>query len=924
MDYSNTINLPKTDFSMKANLNQREPEFAKEWETTKVYEQLRKTRKGKEQFILHDGPPYANGHIHLGHALNKILKDMIVKHNNMLGKDSPYVPGWDCHGLPIELQVVKNLHDKNATKDELRKKCREYAKKFRDIQREEFKRLGILGDWDNPYLTMSEDYEKAIVDSFGQLLEKGYVYRALKPVYWCYSCETALADAEVEYQNHHTPSIYVKFEIRPNKIFKEKAYWLIWTTTPWTLPGNVAICLNPDEQYKAIKIASGEWWLFAEKLQNSLKEKLKFEIIEERKLTKEETEQLTAHHPFLKRDSQIVFDTYVTMDTGTGCVHIAPGHGYEDYIIGLNYKLPIISPVDNQGRFTKEVGVPEWVGENVFKANEKIIEHLKASEHLVLVEKLEHTYPHCWRCKKPVIFRATYQWFLNVEHNQLRQKCLDSINQVKWIPEWGIERIGNMLKDRPDWCLSRQRVWGVPIPAFYCEGCDEIILSPETIQHFSMLVAKQGVDIWFTLSAKELLPENYSCPKCKGKHFKKEQDILDVWFDSGVSHIAVLDHRDNLSSPADMYLEGSDQHRGWFQSSLIPSIALKDKPPYKNVLTHGFTLDEKGQAMHKSAGNVISPEEIYKKYGADILRLWVASIDYRDDMRIGEEILKRLTESYRKMRNTFKYILGNINGFADEEVDLNQVENFDEFDLWALAKLKKYEAAILKAYENYEFHLIYHHTVNFCAVTLSNLYFDVLKDRLYVEKIDSFKGRSSRFVLTKIFKVLVKLLAPVLSFTTEDAWKIFLKQQNKDFESIHLREFEKLNLDLSKLEKHEKKWDKMFELKEEVNKALEEAKKESLIGHTLEAKVKIIPLKENIKNFLQENKELLPFVFIVSQVEFIESSNERIHAETENMNIIITKAEGEKCKRCWNYSTSVGHHTGKEELCDRCVKILEG
>ena len=586
----------------------------------------------------------------------------------------------------------------------------------------------------------------------------------MKPVYWCFSCSTALADAEVEYHDHHTPSIYVKFEVKDKSLFKEKAYWLIWTTTPWTLPGNVAICLHPQEQYVAIKVKHNEqieWWLLAEKLIANLKTKIEFSIIEERKLSVENSETLTAKHPFLDRDSKIVFDRYVSMDTGTGCVHIAPGHGQEDYVIGMKYNLPLISPVDDKGQFTEEVGVPGWVGINVFEANKLVVIHLNNSGHLLLKEDLVHSYPHCWRCKEPVIFRSTYQWFLNVDHNDLRKKCLDKIKNVKWIPKWGEERLANMLKERPDWCLSRQRVWGVPIPAFYCEDCSEVILTQETIKFFSKLVEKHSVDIWFTKDAQELLPNNYKCPKCAGSNFKKEQDILDVWFDSGVSHIAVLDdkNRPELHSPCDMYLEGSDQYRGWFQSSLIPSIALKDNPPYKSVLTHGFTLDSQGKAMHKSLGNTVVPEEIYKKYGADILRLWVTSLNYQDDQRIGDKILKRLIESYRKIRNTFKYILGNINGFKNENVDFSKIENFDEFDLWALAKLKRFSDAILQAYANYEFHLIYHLTVNFCSATLSNIYFHILKDRLYIEKIDSFNGRSSRNVLIKTFKVLSKILA---------------------------------------------------------------------------------------------------------------------------------------------------------------------
>ncbi len=928
MDYSETLNLPKTEFSMKANLSEREPEFVKQWDTDKIYKKLRDKNNGKEKFILHDGPPYANGHIHLGHTLNKILKDIIVKYNNMIGKDAPYVPGWDCHGLPIELQVVKKLKGKEYSKDELRKECRKYAANFVNIQRDEFKRLGILGDWENPYLTMSEDYEQAIVDSLGKLVEKGYIYRALKPVYWCASCKTALAEAEVEYALHDTPSIYVKFELKNNSLFKEKAYWLIWTTTPWTLPGNTAICLHPDEKYIALKVKydnKSEWWLLAEKLISQLREKIDFSILEERKLSTENVDNLTAQHVFLDRDSQIVFDKYVSIDTGTGCVHIAPGHGLEDYIVGLNYNLPVLSPVDDHGRFTEEVGVKDWVGKKVFAANDLVIDELKRRGNLILKQEVKHSYPHCWRCKKPIIFRSTYQWFMNIDHNDLRRRSLDGIKNVKWIPKWGEERLGNMLKERPDWCLSRQRAWGVPIPAFYCEDCEEVILTAETINYFSSKVAEHSVDIWFTKDAKELLPENFKCPKCKGTNFKKEKDILDVWFDSGVSHIAVLDNykQKDLNSPADMYLEGSDQYRGWFQSSLLPSIAIKGCPPYKSVLTHGFTLDSVGKAMSKSVGNVVSPEEIYKKYGADILRLWVASIDYQNDMRIGDEIVKRLIESYRKIRNTFRYILGNINGFQEKQADFNKVEDFDDFDLWALAKLKRFETSIKKFYNNYEFHLIYHYTVNFCSVTLSNHYFDVLKDRLYIEKKDSFKGKSSRIVLIKVFNMLVKLLAPVLSFTAEDAWKVYLKQNNRNIESILLTEFEDLNIDLNKIEKQEKKWDRIFEIREEVNKALEKAKNEDMVGHTLEAKAILFPLNDKIKAFLTENEDLLAFAFIVSEVELKnELKNETIYSENEELKVVIKKADGRKCARCWNYSTTVGENKDAQ-LCKRCSEIVK-
>ncbi len=930
MEYGETLNLPKTKFSMKANLAQREPEFIKDWEKNDIYHKiLKKNKITGLRFILHDGPPYANGHIHLGHSLNKILKDIILKYKNMNGYYAPYVPGWDCHGLPIELQVIKKLKGKSVSQDELRKKCREYAKNFVAIQRDEFKRLGVFGDWENPYLTLSEKYEQAIVDSFNALVKEGYVYRDLKPVYWCPSCETALAEAEVEYEDHKTPAVTVKFPVKNNK-FDKPAFWLIWTTTPWTLPANVAICIHPEEEYVKLLVKNNEtgkeeYWLMANALIETVVENSSYEIVGRETISTDTLSQLTASHPFLDRDSKIVFDKYVSMETGTGCVHIAPGHGDEDYAIGLNYNLPVISPVDNEGKFTKEVGVDEWVGKNVFDANEDVINLLKNKGLLIKQENLLHSYPHCWRCKSPIIFRSTYQWFLKVDHNELRKKAIDSITEVNWIPKWGEERLGNMLKDRPDWCLSRQRSWGVPIPALYCKECGEVILSEETVNYFSKLVEKESVDIWFTKEPKELLPEGFKCPKCGSTDFKKESDILDVWFDSGVSHIAVLDNREELSSPADMYLEGSDQYRGWFQSSLLPSIALKDIPPYKAVLTHGFTLDAEGKAMHKSAGNVISPFEIIKKYGADVLRLWVSSLDYKDDMRIGDEILKRLVESYRKIRNTFRYILGNINGFKYEEVDYSNPDNFDDFEKWILVKLYKFQEKIKNAYEKYEFHTIYHTIVNFCSVTLSNKYFDALKDRLYIEPKYSFKGKSSRYALIKIFKVITKILAPILSFTAEDAWKVFLKEQGKEYTSIHLENFEDFDLDISKFDAAEKKWDSIFEVREEVNKALENAKRDNFIGHTLEAKIIIEPLNENIKLFLEKDIELLPFAFIVSQVDLqnkIDETNKFI-SSNETLKVAVVKAAGEKCERCWNYSESVGEDKEHSGLCSRCAKIVK-
>ncbi len=929
MNYRETINLPSTEFSMKANLKKREPEFLKLWEEINLYKELRKRRKNKKKFILHDGPPYANGHIHLGHSLNKILKDIIIKSKSMAGYDSPFVPGWDCHGLPIERETIKRLESKKISKEELRRECRKYAEKFVNIQREEFKRLGVIGDWENPYLTMSKDYEWHIFEAFKMLAEQGYIYRAKKPVYWCIHCKTALAEAEVEYANHVSPSITVKFPvIEDNEIFEGyKAYWLIWTTTPWTLPGNVGICIHPEHPYEIVLVENPdtkkkEWWIMAQPLVSVVLGKLGIKPLKQKKIDHKLAEKLTARHPFYNRESRIVFDKYVSMETGTGCVHIAPGHGEEDYLIGLNYNLPVISPVDENGNFTDEVEINEWKGVNVFEANKRIINYLKEKGLLIESEEIEHSYPHCWRCKNPIIFRATSQWFMKIDHKELRKKCIESLKNIKWIPEWGEERLKNMLEVRPDWCLSRQRAWGVPITAFYCKDCGELIFNKEVLDKVAEVIKQEGIDAWFIQPAEKFLPENYKCPKCGSNKFEKETDILDVWFDSGVSHFAVLKRREELVFPSDVYLEGSDQYRGWFQSSLIPSIAINDTPPYKIIITHGFTLDEQGRAMHKSLGNVISPFEIIEKYGADILRLWVCSLDYRDDVRIGNEIIKRLVESYRKIRNTLRFILGNINGFTYPEPDFSNPENFDEFDRWAIAKLIKYNREVRKAYENYQFHIIYHKTVNFCATTLSAYYFDILKDRLYIEPANSFKGKSSRFVLRKIFTILIKLLAPVLSFTAEDAWRVYLKEQGKDFESIHLQEFEEFNIDENLYKKDEDKWDRIFTIRDAVNKALEEAKNEKLIGHTLEAKVIIKPEKEKLKKFLEENKNLLNFAFIVSQVEIVEDYKGKVYYKDEDMVIGITKADGKKCARCWNWSEYVGKDPDYPELCERCSKIL--
>jgi len=744
MDYSKTVNLPKSDFPMKANLPNREPAFLKKWEDDQIYKKIQESRKDKETFILHDGPPYANGHIHIGHALNKILKDVIVKHKTMMGYRAPYVPGWDCHGLPIELNVTKKL-GKNARsmpKVDIRKGCREYAEDFVSLQADEFKRLGVFAEYDNPYKTLTNDYEAKIIDVFAELLEKKYIYRSKKPIYWCSTCVTALAEAEVEYDEHTSTSIYTKFPVESSSIEvdgidKDHAHVVIWTTTPWTLPANLAVSFNPEFGYSAYKYGS-EYYIFADGLLDQFEKKTGLTNDGQIVLSRQDIEKFTVLHPFIDRESMVVFGRHVTLEQGTGVVHTAPGHGHDDYLIGLEYGLEVYCPVDDYGKYTEDF--PEMKGTKVFEANSQIIEMLKEHNRLIYTEDIEHSYPHCWRCKKPLIYRATEQWFLGIDHDNMREKGIEVVDKTKWIPAWGESRFRSMVEGRPDWCLSRQRTWGVPIPSFRCADCGENLMTTETVQHFAKIARSENVDAWYSREIEDLLPEGTKC-KCGSTNFIKETDILDVWFDSGVSNMAVLDEREDHSWPADLYLEGSDQHRGWFQSSLWPALALKGEAPYKAVLTHGFVLDDKGKAMSKSIGNVIAPEKLINQFGADILRLWVTSEDYRNDLRIGMDMVKQVSDSYRKIRNTFKFILGNISDFQDE----NKVayDELMDLDKWILHKLKKLHNEIIAHYENFEFHLVYRKIVNFCAIELSSIYFDISKDILYVEAKDSKLRRSA-------------------------------------------------------------------------------------------------------------------------------------------------------------------------------------
>ncbi len=932
LDWKDTLNLPKTNFPMKGNLPNREPEILKKWEEIKIYDKLRKEREGKEKYILHDGPPYANGHIHLGHALNKILKDILVKYESMKGKDSPFVPGWDCHGLPIEQQVEKQLKSQKKKKEELsksefRKLCREYAEKFVNIQKEEFIRLGIIGNWDKPYLTMRPSYQAQEIRELGKIFNAGIAYRGKKPVYWCIYDKTAEAEAEVEYKNKKDPSIYVAFELVDQPFgIKEKIYPVIWTTTPWTLPANLGIMVNPDFDYVFVK-SEDKVYIVAHELLESFTEKtgINGEII--KTVKGRELEFFEYKHPFIDRVSKLYLSEFVELGAGTGLVHMAPGHGQEDYIIGQRYGIEPFAPVDDEGRFTEEA--PDFIkGIKVFDANNLIVEKLKETGALLHHEFVEHSYPHCWRCKNPVIFRATPQWFISMDAvlsngNTLRGEAIKEIERVKWIPYWGENRIKSMVENRPDWCISRQRSWGVPIAVFYCKKCGEIIRDKDVFEHVANLVENNpyGADIWFEKDAKELLPEGYKCPKCGSDEFKKEEDILDVWFDSGVSHASVLKSGfwEELRWPADMYLEGSDQHRGWFQSSLLESTASYGRAPYDSVLTHGFILDEAGRKMSKSLGNVIPPEKVIKQYGADILRLWVVSEDYTEDIKIGMNLLKSIADDYRKIRNTFRYFLGNLYDFNPEK-DFVSYENLLEIDRWMLSKLQRIIDKAHEAYSSYRFHRIYHEIKRFMIVDLSAVYLDILKDRLYVYAPKSLERRSAQTVLYNLLKSLSKLLAPILSFTMEEIWGHVREFDRTAKESVHLELMPIVNVDF--IDKNlEEIYTKLLIVRDVVLKGLEEARKSDIIRHPYEAKV-ILSLPDKYKEIVEERLNWIKFFFTVSQVEIGKDVAGDVVVEDESgIMVAVKKAEGEKCPRCWIYDVSVGKNG--QPVCDRCMEQLK-
>jgi isoleucyl-tRNA synthetase len=936
MDYKKTLNLPKTDFSMKADLPEREPPVLAGWQRLNVYQLIRDKTRSKPKYILHDGPPYANGDIHIGHALNKTLKDIVVKFKTMRGYNSPFVPGWDCHGLPVEHQLFKEL---GITKNEIsqiefRKKAYVYATKFVDIQREQFRRLGVFGDWQNPYITLTPDYEEAILHSFSDLVKKGYIYHGLKPVNWCFRCETALAEAEVEYQDHNSPSIYVKFQLLgtgdslKHKIPQgRKVYAIVWTTTPWTLIANVAIAVNPNFKYTLLEV-NDEIWLIQEDLVVPLMEK--FEIKDYKRIGYILGKDLDGSsygdvfQPSRRADFKFVLADYVSREEGTGFVHTAPGHGQEDYLTGERYNLETVMPVNSKGEFHQDIAV-EFKGQHVFDANQNIVNKLKKQGNLLYSGQITHSYPHCWRCKTPIIIRATEQWFMNIDKKDLRKKLLQvARNRITWIPSAGRERISSMIELRPDWCLSRQRYWGVPIPAVACAGCNKEFLFPKVIDKFAGIVAKQGTDTWFTKDIKAFLPKGLKCPECGKKAFRKCTDILDVWFDSGVSHQAVLKRRKELGGlPAELYLEGSDQHRGWFQTSLIPSMAIDNKPPFKAVLTHGFVVDGEGRKMSKSLGNVISPQDIIKDYGADILRLWVASSDYNEDIRVSAEILIRLSEAYRKIRNTARFILSNLYDFNpdSDKIDYKDLKNIDK---WYLFKLEWVLDYVTRAYENFEFHKAYKGIYNFCNEELSMNFLDMIKGRLYTYAADSRQRRAAQTVIYEILNVLLRLMAPILVFTSEDIWQHMPKEKKfNSYSSVHLLGWPVRNAlfaqdDLIKKKKDiDSRLKYVIELIPSIAKALEEKRSQGLIGSSFDAQIILLTNDEFYYKYLEGLKEDLPEIFKVSRV-LIEKEKDL----TDQIGFIVQKAEGRKCVRCWNWSLSVGQNKDYPDICQMCVKQL--
>ncbi len=940
LDLKSTINLPQTGFPMKANLPQNEPKMLAWWEEIGIYGRIRETRKHQPVYVLHDGPPYANGPIHMGHALNKCLKDFIVKSKTMAGFDSPYVPGWDCHGLPIEIKVDQKLGGKKLEMKPLsvRKACREYAQKFLDLQREQFKRIGIFGRFERPYSTMTPEYESVVVETFYAFFEKGFVYKGLRSVYWCMHDKTALAEAEVEYENHTSPTIWVKYGLQSDprtidpaladaRIAKDKPiFTIIWTTTPWTLPASMAVAFHPTEEYVALE-AEKEIYIVAAKLANDVAEKCRFPDAREiARFPGKSLEHAWFHHPFLPWEERRILGVladYVTMDTGTGVVHTAPAHGADDFNTGVKYKLDLQTKVDDAGIITE--GLPEYKGLQVFHANAPILELLKKRGVLLHAEKIEHSYPHCWRCHNPIIFRATEQWFISMETpldgGTLRSRSLEETKRVKWDPAWGEERFANMIATRPDWCISRQRIWGVPIAVFLCQGCGMPLNDPAVRRKVIEFFARHGADAWYTPEADTLLPSGTKCAKCGGTKFEKETDIIDVWFESGCSHAAVLGHEPNLPWPADLYLEGGDQYRGWFQSSLLCAMGTRGSAPYRAVATPGWTLDEQGRAMSKSRGNDVDPVDIADRMGGEIVRLWVASVDFREDVVGSEQLMQRIAENYRKIRNTFRYILGNLSSFDPQRdaVEFDRLEAIDQYMLRRTAAMAK---DVMGWYEEFAFHKIYHRVNHFCIVELSAFYFDVVKDRLYTAAPRSQKRRAAQTAIWHIGEALVRLLAPITSFTCDEIWKHLPAMPERPV-SVHMANFPVMEELLGKAviedPAQSSDWATLRSVREEVLKKLEESRTAKLIGGGLEAQV-YLAAPEPAYSVLVRHKDELRYIFIVSAVTLEQAPSGNGNS---GLKIKVEKASGQKCDRCWNYSIHVGEDPNYPTVCERCSAVLE-
>ena len=920
LDYNTTLNLPKTDFPMRGNLPKREPATIEKWEQERLYYKMIEKNQGKPSYILHDGPPYANGEIHLGTALNKTLKDFIVKYKNMSGFCSPYVPGWDTHGLPIELKAMKAIGVENGAIPpvELRKHCHDFAMKHVDNQMRQFKRLGTIGDYDDPYLTLKPEFEARQIEVFGEMAKRGYMYKGLKPVYWCPDCNTALAEAEIEYSNDPCHSIYVKFNVTDDKgIFTgmgldlSKIYFVIWTTTTWTIPGNLAICLGPEYNYTLVK-SGDEYYVMAEELvRNTMETAGITEYTTDGIFTGAELEGMKTKHPLYDRLSPVIVGDHVTLESGTGCVHTAPGYGVEDFEVCKKYDdIGIIVCVDSKGRQTAEAG--EFEGMDTDTANKAIAKKLEELNALLAIQKIVHQYPHCWRCNSPIIYRATEQWFCSV--NGFRDEAIKAIESVKWIPEWGEDRIKGMVRDRSDWCISRQRTWGVPIPIIYCKDCGKPIINDTTIKAISDLFRADGSDAWWTKDVKEFMPDSVKC-ECGCGEFTKEYDIMDVWFDSGVSHSAVMEQHEGLTWPADLYLEGADQYRGWFQSSLLTSVVYKGSAPYKAVCTHGWVVDGQGKTMHKSLGNGIDPSEITDQYGADILRLWVASSDYHSDIRISKPILSQLSDAYKKIRNTARFILGNLGNGKGFNPDTDSVsyDKFTELDKWAMMRLDTLIDKVKEGYDAFDFHIAFHAIHNFCVIDMSNFYLDIIKDRLYCEKEDSELRRSAQTAMYKILSAVARLSAPIISFTAEEIWGFMPHSSEDDTQSVFLNQMpEKSGIDFSA--EFVEKWNFIYSVREAVNKVLEDARNAKTIGKSLEAEIVVHASTEDYEKYNSLAGQLSE-ILIVSGVT-VENSDSETSFE-------VVKAQGEKCERCWCYSKYVGTNHEHPTLCKRCVIAVE-